>query len=106
MSVKTKHEIRKHVVTEKVLVSEKRYCDECGKEITDHYWYLRTHHSDWGNDSCESFETFDLCSPDCLRKKFEEYVYESNTDMNTKEFEVTHRRSAGVRGEVTYEDHI
>ena len=103
MSIKTEYDVKTHTVTEKVLVSEKRYCDVCKKEITDHHWRLSTHHSDWGNDSCDSFETFDICSPDCLREKFEEYVYESNTDMNTMEFEVEHRRSAGVKGEVKYD---
>lgn len=90
----------KQVVAETV-VAEIIKCDICGKiicdsryekmfgKIQDHY-LLTTGHHDWGNDSCESIETFDICSKECLRKKFEAYVEESSGGQNTMHFEVDH----------------
>lgn len=42
-------------------------CDQCGKEsATYDNWVVSSHgHSEWGNDSIDSYETFDLCSPQC-----------------------------------------
>lgn len=92
MSVKKEYETKTHTVTEKVLVKETRYCDVCGKEIEPNksYWELTTHHNDWGNDSIESYEHFDVCSSECLRKKFDEYVEDSGDDRypNTMCFDV------------------
>lgn len=59
-------------------------CDICGKTIRDSkygrlytkiqdYYHLTIEHSDWGNDSIENF---DICSEECLRKKF--YVENEN----------------------------
>ena len=92
MSVKKDYEIKTHTVTEKVLIKEKRYCDICNKEIENNksYWKLTTHHSDWGNDSIESYEYFDVCSKECMRNKFEEYLEDSGDDRysNTMCFDV------------------
>lgn len=90
MSLKQEFETKTHTVTEKVLVKEIRLCDVCGKEIKNgnSYWELSTHHHDWGNDSCESYEGFDICSKGCLRVKFEEYLERSKGDCNTECFEV------------------
>lgn len=90
MSVKKEYETKTHTVTEKVLVKETRYCDVCGNEIAsnDSYWELTTHHNDWGNDSIESYEYFDVCSQNCMRKKFEEYLKDSDNDYNTMCFDV------------------
>jgi len=45
-------------------------CDYCGKEVKGVYpktWHhFDSHHSDWGNDSRESYEYFDVCSPRCF----------------------------------------
>ena len=94
MSVKKEYEIKTHTVTEEVLVKETKYCDVCGKEIEsrESYWSLTTHHYDWGNDSCESYEYFDICSKDCMRKKFEEYLEDSNNGYNTMCFDVERTR--------------
>ena len=54
-------------VQEKVTVGLK--CDICGATTDDEdntQWTEVSHsHSDWGNDSCESFKTFHVCSPQC-----------------------------------------
>ena len=90
--IKEKYETKEHVVVDKVLVEKKLICDICGKEITNGsgYWDVTTHHHDWGNDSVESFECFDVCSIDCLKNKFDEYCKCSNNEYNTMEFEVEH----------------
>lgn len=57
-------------------------CDICDKEISeeDNYYEVVTSHSDWGNDSHESLEEFDICSEECLKKQFDEYLdFKSNT---------------------------
>ena len=88
MSVKKEYETKTHTVTEKVLVKETRYCDVCNKEIKGSYWQLTTHHNDWGNDSIESYEYFDVCSKECMREKFEEYLEDSDNDYNTMCFDI------------------
>lgn len=44
-------------------------CDICGATTDDEddsQWTDVSHsHSNWGNDSCESFQTFHICSPQC-----------------------------------------
>ncbi len=90
--VKERYETKERVVTERVLVEKTLICDICGKVIAPsaHHWRVTTHHSDWGNDSVESFECFDVCSTKCLKKKFDEYASESNRKYNTMEIEVEH----------------
>jgi hypothetical protein len=51
------------------------------------YWTLTTGHHDWGYDSVDSIEIFDLCSRDCIQKKLDEYLKDcSGTDY----FELSH----------------
>lgn len=91
MSVKEHYEVMTHEVTERVLVGKTLCCDICKKEIAKRkgYWTLVTGHNDWGNDSCESVEHFDVCSQICLMNKFAEYIDESDKDNNnTMYFEV------------------
>lgn len=91
MSVKKHYEVITHEVTEKVCVRETTYCDICKKEIDTNKgsWELTTGHHDWGRDSVDSVEHFDVCSEACLTIKFAEYVNESGkNDWNTMYFEV------------------
>ena len=90
MSVKKEYKVMTHTVTENVLVKETRICNVCNKEIEKGkaYWVLTTHHYDWGNDSCDSYEQFDICSKECLRKEFEEYLEDSDNEDNTMCFEI------------------
>lgn len=90
--------------TRSKVVAEVRRCDICGKVIFDsrnklnyelmkgsfHWWRLMTCHSDWGKDSLDSVERFDVCSPECLETKFKEYLAESGSRINTMEFNVRH----------------
>lgn len=91
MSIKKEYMTMTHTVTESVLIGQTRYCDVCNGVIKNNepYWELTTHHHDWGNDSCESYEYFDICSEVCLREKFDEYMRESGKNNgNTMCFEV------------------
>ena len=103
MSVKREYETKTYTKTERVMTSEKRYCDICGREITDHHWHILTGHHDWGNDSCDSIETFDVCSEYCLYELFDNYTKESNNDMNTQYIEIEHKRWKDVKGEIKYD---
>lgn len=74
-------------------ITKKVTCDICGKTIADEknryaeYWTLVTGHSDWGNDSCESYDDFDLCSKDCVKEKLNGY-FDDCEHSNTQEFEL------------------
>ena len=88
-----KKKINKTVKTTKQ-ITEKVTCDVCGETIADknnryaEYWTLVTGHNDWGNDSCESYEDFDLCSKDCVQEKLNEY-FDNCKYSNTQEFELS-----------------
>ena len=80
-------------VVQKVLVCTEVFCDICRNKIGRNkgYWRCHTYHDDWGNDSVESHEYFDICSIECLTKKFEEYcVMSSKSDYNTLQIEIEH----------------
>lgn len=91
MSIKKHYEVMTHEVTESVLVGKTLYCDICKKEIEkgNGYWEVTTGHNDWGNDSRDSIEHFDVCSDVCLMMKFGEYINRSNRNaLNTEYIEV------------------
>lgn len=62
-------------------------CDICKKEITGKFWNLTTHHHDWGNDSIDSYEHFDLCSRECINKALDDYINNCKTS-DTQCFEL------------------
>lgn len=69
-------------ITETKIITEPRKiscvvgvkCDRCGDIIQKGkvYYHITTHHNDWGNDSIDSYENFDLCS-DCYLPFTENY---------------------------------
>lgn len=63
-----------------------------GKAVS--YYEVTTHHHDWGNDSCDSFEHFDYCE-ECLPKAFEEYHKMPNKGSEC--FEVEHARGRVIK---------
>ena len=91
---------KKTIVIRDCVVGKK--CDVCGKDIPPivildrcgepgyDYYEVKTHHNDWGNDSVDSYEYFDACSPDCAYKLWEEYIRDSAGARNTKCIEVKH----------------
>lgn len=74
---------------ERVLTQYRVVCDRCDKLIYSEktreknspqfpkkyisYYSVTTGHNDWGNDSVESIEQMDICSPGCLRSLFDDY---------------------------------
>lgn len=54
-------------------------CDCCGKEVKakqmpDEWHKISAHHNDWGNDSCDSYEEYMVCSPECYKKQLKSVV--------------------------------
>lgn len=74
------------------------YCDVCGKEATNRigkkdvaqFWTLYIKESnplgDFGDGRKESY---DVCSAECLRRKFEEYIEETENEAKALTFNVT-----------------
>jgi len=59
-------------------------CDGCGK-LAAHFPIQVEHHTScWGNDSHESYETFDFCSVDCLS-----LIQDVNIGDSSWSFEIT-----------------
>lgn len=97
MSDRTK--IKKTIVERECVVSKK--CDVCGKDIpptksyfigeATPYYRITTHHNDWGNDSIESYEYKDACSPECALKICEEYIPYEFKKNHSRTIEVSHK---------------
>lgn len=70
-------------------------CDICGEIIpvnkSDESMYFKvvTGHHDWGNDSCESRETIDIC-PNCICKFTSEYLQHAAGTSRYIEIETTY----------------
>lgn len=52
------------------------------------WYFVRTGHNDWGNDSCDSVESFEVC-PECLNKVFHEY-FKRSTGRNSEYMNIEH----------------
>ncbi len=69
---------KKQKVEQEVVVGTK--CDICGKksdEAEPDGWHETYHgHEDWGGDSIDSMEYFDVCSPKCYIKLLNKSVKE------------------------------
>lgn len=79
-----KYKIKEVTHKEEVVIGT--ICDECKKEILNeqdfqdrfrkrmsHYFEVSTHHNDWGNDSVDSYQHYDVCSEECLFKFLKKY---------------------------------
>ena len=87
-----------HEEIKECIVREKKTlyitCDICGAKVDpSNYFHFYTHHHDWGNDSIDSLETFDACSPGCMIQFASKYLEDSYKDKyNTREIEIEHMR--------------
>lgn len=65
-------------ITDKFCTDVHLICDCCGKEVENksYYWRVCTGHNDWGNDSVDSIESYDLCSDECFKKTIDEFLGE------------------------------
>lgn len=62
------------------------------------FWEVTTGHNDWGNDSPESIEHYEVCSPTCLQGLFDIYKSESSEyQRNSKYINVRHTYIFGYR---------
>ena len=52
-------------------------CDKCNSEITGAYYEVFTGHHDWGYDSRDASEWFDICQLECLKEHMSEYFEDS-----------------------------
>lgn len=73
-------ENRKIEIIKDVIIKYK--CDSCKKEIDTNYlpdtWFkFCSFHHEWGNDSCDSFETYHVCSPKCYFELIEKQIIEN-----------------------------
>ena len=94
----------------------KRICDNCEKEITIshitgygnmyNYFRITTHHCDWGNDSIDSYETYDACCPKCALEMAEKYLTNAYPGCNTKTIEIEHVRGLNEGTDRTYKHDI
>jgi DNA repair exonuclease SbcCD ATPase subunit len=111
MRVTETKEITK-VVREEVTV--KRICDNCGNEITlwdrpeeYNYFLVTTHPYDWGNDSIDSYESYDVCCPKCALEMAEKYLANAYKEgYNTKTIKIEHVRSLERGTDRNYEHDI
>ena len=78
--LKRDYKIVERCIKDKFCTDAHLICDCCGKEIDDmsHYWHVCTGHHDWGNDSVDSIEQYDLCSDECLKEKIDLFLGEGN----------------------------
>lgn len=74
-----KQSIKTNVIMEKNLVTGIT-CDECKQKIraSQDYFEVNTYHDNWGRDSIDSHEHFDICDRECLIIHME-YYYKQNT---------------------------
>lgn len=78
-------EEKKIEITKKI--ETKCFCDICGNEIIGPYFRVVTGHDDWGNDSIDSIEYFDICSDKCIQEKINIFLSEC-CRSNTQHIEI------------------
>ena len=73
--------IYKEVMTKQIVGHQ---CDICGQQH-ESYETVTAQHSSWGNDSCDSSKTLDVCSDVCFVKAVKQLI----EDDDYKEYEST-----------------
>ena len=68
-------DVCKNLIYERSLVDSEELPEN---NIRIGYWEVHTGHHDWGADSGDSYEHYDVCSEECLTKLFDEYKNRSN----------------------------
>lgn len=90
---------RKVVKEVEETISSIGICDICGKEFNykpwlrgekiASYYHIATGHHDWGNDSCESVQSRDACSDECLSRFTQEWLKNEDViNSNTAYIEI------------------
>ena len=60
-------------VVKEVRVPDGVKCDICGNE-ENNMDSVKMQHNDWGNDSVDSYESVDYCSPKCYKKALQNFL--------------------------------
>lgn len=81
-------------------VTTGRICDCCKNKIMPKvqnwnskiydFFLITTHHSDWGNDSVDTWKYYDACSVECALKMAEKYLQSTTGFRNTGEIQIEH----------------
>ena len=86
-------------VTELKVITIAVKCDVCEKinkesDIPSEWHGFNHHHNEWGNDSIDSYEYHDVCSPKCYWIKFKECVddLDGYSDAKVDNFEIQFAR--------------
>ena len=94
--------IKTKTITVERTVPDKIICDMCGRviqktdvktydfgSIGDHY-KVTCGHCDWGNDSVDSVQNYDICSKKCMTNLFLKYLGVADGSKNTAYIEINH----------------
>ncbi len=83
-------------------------CDACGKiykgkDTPDEWHTFNQHHNEWGNDSCDSYKRYEVCSAECYWSKFKECIADLKGYSNAKidNFEIQFARLL-IKNELCY----
>ena len=79
-------EVEQHIEVKKQSLCSELHCDVCEKEIKlsnqTSFYRVVSYHYDWGNDSEDSREAFDICSKECLSKHSTDYIRDMHGTEN------------------------
>jgi hypothetical protein len=72
-----------------------KQCDVCGKKSTEHHEYDKWfngehHHGEWGNDSVDSYEYFDVCSVPCFKAQLKDSLDEMEGYATAEIFDMSY----------------
>lgn len=88
------------------VVKATRTCDICHKKIKKDYWKICRHHGDWGNDSVDSYEYWDVCSEECAKELVDTFFKMSGGKLsqpNTYELEIEHKNIPITNRDLEYD---
>ena len=88
------------------VVKATRTCDICDKEIKKGYWGICRHHDDWGNDSVDSYEYWDVCSQECAKKLVDTFFKMSGgrlSQPNTYKLKIEHKNNPITNRDLEYD---
>jgi hypothetical protein len=88
--LKEKFEVREHVVTERLLIEQRRFCDVCCKEIEHLQYYWTGSITNYTYGDCIEND-FDACSEECLKEKINEYC-EMSIENSNYEIDVSYHQ--------------
>lgn len=90
----------KKIVTQEKDVTIGYKCDACGKihhgNFPNEWHFFSIEHREWGNDSIDSYESFEVCSPQCYINKISDIIngeYSDKFDAKIDSMEIQFARN-------------